>query len=321
VDYPAGTARPITNDLAGYPNGLSVSGDGQSFVAGRIAFESDVWAGPLEDPARAKQVTFGFDDGDGASGLAWTPDGGLIYTSRAGGQSDLWLLDKPGGQARRLTTGGVGGEGVAVSGDGRFMVYVSRGAIWRRDVEGGQPKKISSGPDDQSPILSPDGRWILYWSGSGYREFRVSVEGGLPEPLGQGDEARLKRFDRFMAQSISPDGTMLAGWFASPGDDRLAVLPADGSLLRKDLLKVNTTGGEVTWSADGRSLLYCHMFLKDSGTCLWRQRLDGGAPEKVASLENAGFGRFALSPDGKQLAYSRQTATNNVVLFRQTKGE
>ncbi len=124
---------------------------------------------------------------------------------------DLWIVERNGGEARRLTSD-VGieidpyfspdGSLIAFTGeyDGNEDVYVMPAA-------GGIPKRLTSHPgSDQVVGWTRDGKRILFRSTrnsySGFRRlFTVGVEGGLPEevPLPMAEEG-----------SYSPDGSHLA---------------------------------------------------------------------------------------------------------------
>jgi tricorn protease len=124
---------------------------------------------------------------------------------------DLWVVDRAGGTARRLTAG-VGleahpvispdGSRVAFAGeyDGNLDVYVV-------PIEGGEPRRVTYHPDPDLPVAwTPDGKSILFRStrssyGRFTRLFTVPVGGG-PEtelPLPMAEEG-----------SYSPDGSHLA---------------------------------------------------------------------------------------------------------------
>ena len=124
---------------------------------------------------------------------------------------DLWIVDRSGGDARRLTSD-VGietdpyfspdGSLIAFTGeyDGNEDVYVIPAA-------GGIPKRLTSHPgSDQVVGWTRDGKRILFRSARdnysrANRLFVVSIEGGLPEelPLPMAEEG-----------SYSPDSTHLA---------------------------------------------------------------------------------------------------------------
>src|SRR5205823_6648909 len=124
---------------------------------------------------------------------------------------DLWVVDRAGGEARRLTAG-VGlesypifspdGEWVAFGGDyeGNLDVYVV-------PMAGGLPRRLTYHPDPDVPVgWTPDGKSIVFRSsrasyGRFLRLFTVPVGGGQPSelPLPQAEDG-----------SLSPDGKRIA---------------------------------------------------------------------------------------------------------------
>jgi tricorn protease len=124
---------------------------------------------------------------------------------------DLWVVDRGGGEARRLTTGAglethpvfsPDGTRVAFAGeyDGNLDVYVV-------PTEGGEPRRLTHHPDPDLPVAwTPDGKSVLFRStrssyGRFTRLFTLPLTGGLATevPLPMAEEA-----------SYSPDGTRLA---------------------------------------------------------------------------------------------------------------
>ena len=125
--------------------------------------------------------------------------------------SDLWVVDRNGGDARRLTAGtgmethpvfSPDGTQVAFAAeyDGNLDVYVV-------PVEGGEPKRLTYHPDPDLPVSwTTDGKSVLFRStrtsyGRFTRLFNVPVTGGIATelPLVMAEEA-----------SYSPDGKQLA---------------------------------------------------------------------------------------------------------------
>lgn len=136
---------------------------------------------------------------------------------------DIWLGSTSGGVARRITTNpgrelfpkfSPDGKWIAFTGqyDGNFNVYVM-------PSEGGQPKQLTFYQGSAQPLSDrmgihnevvtwfPDSKNILFLSrrdatnGWVKRPYRVSVEGGLPEPL---------PMDQGGLTSFSPDGNKIA---------------------------------------------------------------------------------------------------------------
>lgn len=124
---------------------------------------------------------------------------------------DIWLVDRTGGDARRLTAGpglesypvfSPDGQQIAFAGDyeGNLDVYVVA-------ASGGVPRRLTHHPDPDVPVgWSPDGKQVIFRSPrSSYarflRLFSVPVEGGQPVelPLPQAEDG-----------SLSPDGKRIA---------------------------------------------------------------------------------------------------------------
>ena len=152
-------------------------------------------------------------------GVAQAADPPLILSRPAvssqhiafGYAGDLWVADRAGGEARRLTAGtgleahpvfSPDGSQVAFAAeyDGNLDVYVA-------PIAGGQPTRLTFHPDPDLPVAwTPDGKSILFRSTrTSYarftRLFTVPVSGGLGTelPLPMAEEA-----------SYSPDGGRLA---------------------------------------------------------------------------------------------------------------
>ncbi len=124
---------------------------------------------------------------------------------------DLWIVDRNGGEARRLTTD-VGIETAPFfSPDGNWIAftgeYDGNEDVYLIPVSGGIPKRLTYHPGlDQVVGWTRDGNRILFRSQRNSmarfsRLFTVSTEGGLPEelPLPMAEEG-----------SYSPDGKRLA---------------------------------------------------------------------------------------------------------------
>ena len=92
VDYPDGRARRITNDLNSYL-GLSLAADASALVTIESESLSNIWIAPGADAKRAVQIRSGASE---HYGLAWTPDGKIVYASVASGNPDIWMMDSDG---------------------------------------------------------------------------------------------------------------------------------------------------------------------------------------------------------------------------------
>src|SRR5262249_50836697 len=138
-----------------------------------------LWIAPNGDTSHATQITARTGKNDGGRGMAWTPDGKIIYYSTASGSADLWIMNADGSNQKQLTMNA--GQNVlpAVSADGRYLAFVSNRAgtygIWRMNLDGSNLKQLTS--EGSNPQCSPDGKWVVY-QGSNVTLWKVPMEGG-----------------------------------------------------------------------------------------------------------------------------------------------
>ncbi len=126
-----GTARRVTNDLNSY-HGLSLTADASALVSVRATRATNFWRAPGDAPDRAQQITSGTGDLVGeVMGVAWTPDGRIVYGSNASGDLDVWVMDADGRNQRQLNVAAQPDYKPTVSPDGRFVVFVSCAQVRR----------------------------------------------------------------------------------------------------------------------------------------------------------------------------------------------
>ncbi len=88
---------------------------------------------------------------------AFSPDNSQIAFSSA---NSIYIVPSLGGAPRRVIDSGAS---PAWSPDGRDLLYIERGRVWRRAVAGGTPRALARG---DVAALSPDGRFLAFGSGS-----------------------------------------------------------------------------------------------------------------------------------------------------------
>jgi serine/threonine protein kinase/dipeptidyl aminopeptidase/acylaminoacyl peptidase len=316
IAYPTGEARRISNDVGGY-SGLSLSADSNVLVTTHHQVVANIWNQPAAEAAQARQITSGSSTRDGWSGLAWTPDGRIVYSSHASGQPDIWIMNADGSNPQQLTTDmGSVYNGLAVSPDGRYIVFVSRRGgstnLWRIDIEGQNPKQLTNGPGEFNPIFSPDGQWVRYMAaGSGKQTpMKVNIDGGEPVPSG----------DAFpWVLGMSPDGKLKAFVLSNDQGDttkRIAIAPYAGgepiSVINLPPLAQLSNG--MRWTPDGKALTY--IMNPNDVSNIWKQPIDGGRAQQLTDFKADRIMRFAWSADGKQLAFVRTPSTNELVMMK-----
>lgn len=321
VSLPGGEAAPVTNFLSGSgQTSLGVTADGRKVVTVALDTVSQVWTVPANgDTSRAKQITSGAGQ-DGHRGLAWTPDGRIVFSSRDGGQSDIWIMDADGGNRRRLTSDAIRDYSLAVSPDGRYVVFETyrtksnAADIWRMDIEGGNLTQLT-GMAAEMPHVSPDGRWVVFqaWGAPALSLWKVSIDGG----------ERVRLTDYLSSDPVfSLDGNRIAFSYhdeeVTPKRWRNAVIPAAGGVRPVKLFdRPNFRYQHVQWTPDGRHLSYVGPPAVPSN--IWLQPAEGGEARKLTDFKSGTIYRHTWSRDGKWLALARGAETVDVVLLTDTR--
>jgi TolB protein len=83
------------------------------------------------------------------SGVAWTPDGEIIYAHRAGSNYDLWITPVDGREPKQLTANAGNNLLPRVSPDGRQIVFSSdrtgTSHVWKMGIDGSDATQLTNG--------------------------------------------------------------------------------------------------------------------------------------------------------------------------------
>jgi Tol biopolymer transport system component/predicted Ser/Thr protein kinase len=306
LSYPDGVFSRITRDLSNYGH-PALTADGSALLTSEHTRPARIWVAPLGDPGHARPLMMGTAE---YGELAWTPDGRVVYVLTANGERNLWIMDAEGGGARQLTSNAHANLMPYVSPDGRSIVFVSNRTgdprLWRIDLDGGHPVQLTD-HNAWAPQGSADGRWVVYQRSMGGKPtvWRVPLAGGTPVQLSGPGTSH---------PAISPDGRWLAYEYLdeSAHDRRVAVRPVEGGvpIATFDLRIGYDT---LRWAPDGRGLVYASE--RDYGTVML-QPLETGRPQETLVSARETLFAFALSPDGKRIAYTSGHHTADLILFR-----
>ncbi len=311
VSYPSGEARRITNDLNWYM-GLSLTAAANTLATTQSDQTHNVWVAAAGNAAAARRLTSGANRYDGTRGLAWTPDGKIVYSSRASGNYDLWIMDADSANPRLLTTNARTNVWPRVTADGKYIVFYSDRTgtlhVWRMDIDGNNPKQLTFGKGETFLDCTPDSQWVVYTSvGVPLSLWKVPILGGEP----------VRVTERWASwPSVSQDGKLLAHGYDDPQAKPArgtAVTPFGGGapLHRFDIFD------QVRWSVDSRALL----FLREQNGVgnVWSQPLDGSPPRQLTDFQSDSLFGFDRSRDGRHLAFSRGSENSDVVLIQDLK--
>jgi dipeptidyl aminopeptidase/acylaminoacyl peptidase len=213
----------------------------------------------------------------------WSPDGKrLLFESNRSGNSQLWVIDVGGGEARQLTTLSTGATNAVWSPDSRYIAFVS--AVWpeysaKPFAESAAANKKRTEEMDRNPVKARVFTWLFARHWDSYVEdkrqhlFVLSFHDGQvgePKDVTPGDRDAFPTSDTFATGdnfTFSPDGTFLL-FTAPPAKD-------EAWNTNYDIFRVPVTGGTTEWESLTRD----------------NPAADSGP-------------RF--SPDGKKLAYRAQ---------------
>ena len=303
LPYSGGEARKITQDLNDYTS-ISMTADSSVLVTVQEDAAANIWIAPDGDAGRATQISSVSGKMDGFSGVAWTPDGRIVYTSMAGGSEAIWIMDADGKNRKQLSTGENADFGPSVSTDGRYVVFLSeRGrnrSVWRMDIDGSNRKQLSERGGGNTQATA---EWVFFGG-----VFKVPIDGGEPVRISDG----LNRC------AVSPDGKLLGCQYDPPDGTqaRIKVISVDDGAIVKDFAVKLELPARIRWAPDGRSITYVSRIegLRD----IWSQPLDGGEPKKLTNFKADQIFSFNWSRDNK-LVISHGTSTSDVVLIRNAK--
>jgi eukaryotic-like serine/threonine-protein kinase len=161
----------------------------------RLVFHSNrggsvqIWVADA-DGSKAEQLT-SMDEVATTGTARWSPDGTQIsFDSNAGsGGYHIYVIDARGGQPRAITTGATRNFVTCWSRDGRWIYFTSdrsgRLEIWRALATGGGHEQVTK-TGAESPMISPDGRWLYFIRRDGDSLWRVPIGGGAETRLADG---------------------------------------------------------------------------------------------------------------------------------------
>lgn len=320
ASYPGGHLEQVTNDLNDYLD-VSLSADGRSLVTLKSDTVSSLW----KYAPGAKQGTQIIGDSrnlEGMLGMATLSDGKLLYTRVEGKESDVWVADKDGKNAKAFLSE----PGYTVfpipTPNGRYVLFNLQkdrsSRIWRSDADGKNLVRLTDDdPDyvDFNPQVTPDSRYVIFQRQVSNRDrfelMRVPVEGGPVEPFYTPADWSV------FQPRLSPDGKKIAytTYDVRTFQKKLMIASVDDGRFGKveNALEYNLIN-QFTWSPDSRSLT---ILSSRGGTQnIWRQPLDGSDPVQLTDFHSGKVLNFAWTHDGRELLIARGNTNNDLIMIR-----
>ena len=131
VSLEGAEARQITHGLADYTE-VRVSADGKTLLALQHQTLATLQVATPGKESEARTLSAGNQNDDGEDGLAWTPDGKIVYGSVRKGHQDLWEMGADGSNPQRLTSNDASSASAspAVSLRGGFIAFTQENRSW-----------------------------------------------------------------------------------------------------------------------------------------------------------------------------------------------
>jgi dipeptidyl aminopeptidase/acylaminoacyl peptidase len=221
---------------------------------------------------------------------------------------DVWLLPLPAGPARQFTRNGKS-EHARWSPEGKQVLLVREGQLWRYPLDGGDGQQITSlsgGAD--GGVYSPDGRWIAFTS-------EVYPQCGGDEACNK-DRAEKREKSGLKARIV--DHLFARHWTEWKEGKRthVFVMPAAGGAAR-DVTPLDSDwpsfrlggGDDFRFTADSELIVSSKPGQREAWSTngdLWSIDRNGGAPRNLTPDNPGDDAQPRPSPDGRHLAWTSQ---------------
>jgi TolB protein len=296
-------AQKITDDLKDYS---SPSPSGDRLIAIQASEISGIVVSLKEETRPSGPITAGRD---GRFGVAFAPNGKILFASENETESDIHLMDLDGSDRKRLTSKAAVNRFPSASPDRRYIVFVSTrsGAseVWRMNIDGSEQRQLTRSGRGRAlwPQCSSDSKWVVYAMADGRKTtlWKTSVAGG--------DSIQLTDANSFHP-ALSPDGKLIAYLTDDGARSSIEIIRFEGRRMKTLEIARGQVNG-IRWSADSRALLYSAT--RDGVSNLWIQPADGSAPRQMTDYKDGLIFSFDVSSDGRWMAISRGEARRDIV--------
>lgn len=237
--------------------------------------------------------------------------------------SDLWIVDRTGGVARRLTSA-PGVERVPrLSPDGKWVAftgdYAGNQDVYVVGIDGGEPRRLTSHPgNDLVRGWTPDGSRVLFVSGRTQAPIGLNQLWSIPATGGAAERYQLPRVGN---AALSPDGGTVAYQMVSQWDAEWRMYRGGqaqpirvANLRTLDQSKAPWSGSNDTDPAWLGDAVY---FLSDRDHTANLYKWVPGTPQATQLTKHTDFDAKNLSAGGGALVYEKggylwlyDTATN-----------
>lgn len=309
VSVDTGTVQVLTKDSGSYDS-ISLNHSADKMISTQYASDFHLYLSQPDNPKYPRLLA------TARGGLGFAPDGRIIYTSTAEGNSNIWISNLEATDQRQLTSDPGYDFVPQISPDGRYIFFTSNRSgsnqIWRMNIDGSNQMPVTKLEGGYPIYITTDGKWIFYQSALNSNLWKVSTENGTEILVNE------KRIGGESA--MDSEGKRLA-YFNQTENRRYEIVVIsveDQKIIRTFALADDELSpGRLVWSKDGESLFY--IMTKVSRGMIWQQSLKAEKPTLFADLGNEELTDFAFTPDGKSFAFIRGNWTHDAFLIEGLK--
>ena len=257
---------------------------------------------------------------EGAEFPRWSPDGELIaflrrndLSSRYWRATELWIMDRNAGQARKLFTGQFYNPHVSWSLDSRLLAFEvdedGTRYIWTVDWQFGRIKRLARG---EGPAWSPTSNRLVFRrrdsSQTGKIDviYRINSDGSDLSAIARVPiERRQRTYTYLPAPSWAPDGTRVAFGVNNAKYVGIRIQDIEGERL-KEIQTQHQKVHQLNWSTDSTQLAYVLSGSNRPGQQIDKQLHISASAPAVTQSQILKHTSPAWSPTGNQLTYLEQ---------------
>jgi len=261
-------------------------------------------------------------------GVAWSPDSQSLSftlmeiknTTPRSMKADIYVMRADGTGVKKITGDGLNGFGSTWSKDGRRIYFgavnpaTKERQIYAVNADGSGLTQLTKTGRNTAPVVSPDGKKIVFNSETVERKPQISVMNI------DGSNIKTLTADNTIAfynPIWSPDGKRIV-YYTEKGDnkDQIWVMNADGA---NQKLLTNNVGHNFypSWSADGKRII----FTSDRDgekQVIYSMNADGTDVKRLLKT-NGFYAKF--SPDGKRIAFISGKFPESSILIADADGK
>jgi eukaryotic-like serine/threonine-protein kinase len=318
-----GPIQPITRDTNRYAT-LTLSADGKTLASVQQKITQNLYLlpGTGSQSGDSKPVV---PQGQEVRGFGWAADGEFLVTD---GPRLLRLAADGKSRTQIIGDSTAGIVDPSRCGNDRliFSWFFHGGtntlSLWRANVDGSGPARLTEGKRDIRSVCSPDGKWAYYFDQGAGRISRVPLDGSGKAEVVPGSVVP-NSFVAGGGVGLSGDGKVLAYLVevvdpvTQNGKQVVALLDLGSAAPR--LLDANprVTRSGVQFTPDGKSVAYP---IHENGVDnIWIHPLDGSPGRQITNFTSEQITSFHWSPNGKSLGVLRNRSESDVVLLQESK--